>query len=98
MANFGQIGTAFSAILDAAFTGTGVAGGIIGALIQGLKRVTFFNEAGIGSAANAHSAVKTKEPITEGLVALLDPFIDTVVICTMTALVITIADFNIAPV
>jgi len=70
---------------------------IQGALIQGLKRATFSNEAGIGSAAIAHSAVKTKEPITEGLVATLEPFIDTVVICTMTALVITIAGLNVAP-
>ncbi len=95
--NFGQIGTAFGAIFNGAFTGAGVAGGIIGALIQGLKRATFSNEAGIGSAAIAHSAVKTKEPVTEGLVALLEPFIDTVVICTMTALVITIAGLNLAP-
>ena len=73
-----------------------MAGGFIGALIQGLKRATFSNEAGVGSAAIAHSAVKTKEPATEGLVALLEPFIDTVVICTMTALVITISGVNTA--
>ena len=95
--NISQIGAAFSAIFEGAFTGAGVAGGVIGALIQGLKRATFSNEAGIGSAAIAHSAVKTKEPITEGLVATLEPFIDTVVICTMTALVITIAGLNVAP-
>ena len=97
VANIGQVGPAFSAIFEGAFTGAGVAGGIIGALIQGLKRATFSNEAGVGSAAIAHSAVKTKEPITEGLVSLLEPFIDTVVICTMTALVITIAGLNVAP-
>lgn len=96
-ANIDQVGAAFSAIFEGAFTGAGVAGGFIGALIQGLKRATFSNEAGIGSAAIAHSAVKTKEPITEGLVSLLEPFIDTVVICTMTALVITIAGLNTAP-
>lgn len=96
-ANLGQIGAAFSQIFTGAFTGAGVAGGIIGALIQGLKRATFSNEAGVGSAAIAHSAVKTKEPVTEGLVSLLEPFIDTVVICTMTALVITIAGLNMAP-
>ena len=62
-----------------------------GALIQGFKRAAFSNEAGIGSASIAHSAVRTKEPVTEGYVALLEPFIDTVVICTMTALVITIS-------
>jgi len=96
-ANLSQVGPAFSAIIDGAFTGAGVTGGIVGALIQGLKRATFSNEAGVGSAAIAHSAVKTKEPITEGLVSLLEPFIDTVVICTMTALVITIAGLNVAP-
>ena len=92
--NFDQIGSAFSQIIDGAFTGAGVAGGFIGALIQGLKRATFSNEAGVGSAAIAHSAVKTKEPVTEGLVSLLEPFIDTVIICTMTALVITISGMN----
>lgn len=92
--NLGQVGPAFASIFDGAFTGAGVAGGFIGALIQGLKRATFSNEAGVGSAAIAHSAVKTKEPVTEGLVSLLEPFIDTVVICTMTALVITIAGLN----
>ncbi|MEP4704968.1 MAG: alanine:cation symporter family protein, partial [Hyphomicrobiales bacterium] len=78
-------------IFDGAFTGLGVAGGFVGALIQGFKRAAFSNEAGVGSAAIAHSAVRTKEPITEGFVSLLEPFIDTVVICTMTALVITIS-------
>ncbi|MBR7887324.1 alanine:cation symporter family protein [Marinomonas sp. A79] len=97
IANIGQVGAAFSAIFEGAFTGAGVAGGFIGALIQGLKRATFSNEAGVGSAAIAHSAVKTKEPITEGLVSLLEPFVDTVVICTMTALVITIAGLNVGP-
>lgn len=95
--NISQVGPAFAAIFEGAFTGAGVVGGFVGALIQGLKRATFSNEAGVGSAAIAHSAVKTKEPITEGLVSLLEPFIDTVVICTMTALVITIAGLNVAP-
>ncbi|MDX1607248.1 MAG: alanine/glycine:cation symporter family protein, partial [Candidatus Competibacterales bacterium] len=90
IANIGQVPAAFGAIIGGAFTGEGVAGGAIGALIQGFRRAAFSNEAGIGSAAIAHSAVKTKEPITEGLVALHEPFIDTVVICTMTALVIVI--------
>ncbi|MEP2781887.1 MAG: alanine/glycine:cation symporter family protein [Pseudoruegeria sp.] len=88
--NFDQIGAAFGQIFDGAFTGKGIAGGMVGALIQGFKRAAFSNEAGVGSAAIAHSAVKTKEPITEGFVSLLEPFIDTVVICTMTALVIII--------
>jgi AGCS family alanine or glycine:cation symporter len=89
--NFNQIGWAFGQIFAGAFTGLGVAGGLVGALIQGFKRAAFSNEAGVGSAAIAHSAVRTKEPVTEGVVSLLEPFIDTVVICTMTALVITIS-------
>ncbi|WP_232962759.1 alanine/glycine:cation symporter family protein [Paracoccus tegillarcae] len=88
--NFDQIGWAFGQIFAGAFTGLGVAGGFVGALIQGFRRAAFSNEAGVGSAAIAHSAVRTKEPITEGFVSLLEPFIDTVVICTMTALVIII--------
>jgi AGCS family alanine or glycine:cation symporter len=88
--NLDQIGMAFSHIFTGAFTGMGVVGGFTGALIQGFRRAAFSNEAGIGSAAIAHSAVRTKEPVTEGYVALLEPFIDTVVICTMTALVIVI--------
>lgn len=89
--NYDKIGWAFGQIFEGAFTGLGVAGGFVGALIQGFKRAAFSNEAGVGSAAIAHSAVRTKEPITEGFVSLLEPFIDTVVICTMTALVITIS-------
>ncbi|TCO72826.1 alanine/glycine:cation symporter family protein [Rhodovulum euryhalinum] len=88
--NADKIGWAFGQILAGAFTGLGVAGGMIGALIQGFRRAAFSNEAGVGSAAIAHSAVRTKEPVTEGFVSLLEPFIDTVVICTMTALVIII--------
>ena len=89
--NYDMIGWAFGQIFAGAFTGLGVAGGMVGALIQGFKRAAFSNEAGVGSAAIAHSAVKTKEPITEGFVSLLEPLIDTVVICTMTALVIVIS-------
>jgi len=89
--NYDKIGWAFGQIFGGAFTGLGVAGGFVGALIQGFKRAAFSNEAGVGSAAIAHSAVKTKEPITEGFVSLLEPLIDTVIICTMTALVITIS-------
>ena len=94
--NADKIGWAFGQIFDGAFTGLGVAGGMVGALIQGFKRAAFSNEAGVGSAAIAHSAVRTKEPITEGFVSLLEPFIDTVVICTMTALVIIITGQLIA--
>ncbi|MEQ9491183.1 MAG: alanine/glycine:cation symporter family protein [Alphaproteobacteria bacterium] len=89
--NYDLIGWAFGQIIEGAFTGLGIAGGFVGALIQGFKRAAFSNEAGVGSAAIAHSAVRTKEPITEGFVSLLEPLIDTVVICTMTALVITIS-------
>ncbi len=85
-----KVAWAFGEIFRGAFTDVGIAGGVVGALIQGFKRAAFSNEAGVGSAAIAHSAVKTNEPVTEGLVSLLEPFIDTVVICTMTALVIII--------
>jgi AGCS family alanine or glycine:cation symporter len=89
-ANFGNLPTAIEAIFDGAFSGTAVAGGIVGAMIQGIRRAAFSNEAGVGSAAIAHSTVKTGIPVTEGFVASLEPFIDTVVVCTMTALVIII--------
>ncbi len=85
-----RIPWAFGHIIEGAFTGLGVAGGVVGALIQGFRRAAFSNEAGVGSASIAHSAVQTREPVTEGFVSLLEPFIDTVVICTMTALVIVI--------
>jgi AGCS family alanine or glycine:cation symporter len=81
---------AFVTIIEGAFSPVGVAGGFVGVLIQGFQRAAFSNEAGLGSASIAHSAVVTNEPVTEGMVALLEPFIDTVVICTMTALVIVI--------
>lgn len=90
LSNIGQVPHAFGLIVTGAFSPEGVLGGTIGALIQGLQRAAFSNEAGVGSASIAHSAVRTKEPVTEGFVALLEPFIDTVVICTMTALVIII--------
>ncbi|MCC5973326.1 MAG: alanine:cation symporter family protein [Rubellimicrobium sp.] len=81
---------ALGEIMRGAFTETGVTGGIVGAMIQGFRRAAFSSEAGVGSAAIAHAAVRTKEPVTEGFVSLLEPFIDTVLICTMTALVIII--------
>jgi len=95
--NLEAVPAAFGLIIDGAFTGEGVVGGVIGVMIQGFKRATFSNEAGIGSAAIAHSAVRTKEPMTEGLVSLLEPFIDTVIICTMTALVIVITGLHANP-
>ena len=94
--NLPQLPGAFMAILDGAFTAEGVAGGVIGALIQGFRRAAFSNEAGLGSAAIAHAAVKTREPVSEGFVALWEPFIDTVVICTVTALVIIITNQHLA--
>ncbi len=90
--NAGRIPAAFSEIFSGAFTGMGIAGGIFGVLIQGFRRAAFSNEAGIGSASIAHSAVKTKYAASEGLVALLEPFIDTVIVCTMTALVLVISN------
>ncbi|WP_262731971.1 alanine/glycine:cation symporter family protein [Gaetbulibacter sp. NE] len=92
-ANFKYIDDAFGLILEGAFTPMAGLGGFIGVLIVGFQRAAFSNEAGAGSAAIAHSAVRTKYPASEGVVALLEPFIDTVVICTMTALVIIF--FNI---
>jgi len=88
--NYTQIPDAFISIWDGAFNPEGVIGGFVGVLIQGFKRAAFSNEAGIGSASIAHSAVKTKFPASEGIVALLEPFIDTVVVCTLTALVLII--------
>ena len=86
--NFNYIDNAFSLIFKGAFSLQAGFGGLLGVLIVGFQRAAFSNEAGAGSAAIAHSAVKTKYPASEGVVALLEPFIDTVVICTMTALVI----------
>ncbi len=90
LADLGFAGQAFGSIIAGAFTPEAGYGGIVGVLIQGFRRAAFSNEAGVGSAPIAHSAVRTTEPVTEGLVALWEPFIDTVVICTMTALVIVI--------
>ncbi len=88
LGNFTFIDDAIGLIITGAFTPEAGLGGLIGVLLQGFKRAAFSNESGAGSAAIAHSAVNTKYPASEGIVALLEPFIDTVVICTMTALVI----------
>ncbi len=88
--NISYIDDAFGMIFSQAFTPQAGIGGMIGVIIVGFQRAAFSNEAGAGSAAIAHSAVVTKYPASEGIVALLEPFIDTVVICTMTALVIII--------
>jgi AGCS family alanine or glycine:cation symporter len=88
--HYSEVPAALSAIVNGAFSPAGIAGGVVGVLIQGFKRAAFSNEAGIGSAAIAHSAVRTNRPVTEGFVALYEPFVDTVVVCTITALVIII--------
>ena len=95
--NLDAVPGAFADILRGAFNPEGVAGGAIGALIVGFQRAAFSNEAGIGSASIAHSAVRTQHPSTEGHVALLEPFIDTIVICTMTALIIVITGAYLDP-
>ncbi|HOH99068.1 MAG TPA: alanine/glycine:cation symporter family protein [Bacteroidales bacterium] len=86
--NIHRADEAFMLIINGAMNPGAIKGGVLGVLIIGFQRAAFSNEAGIGSAAIAHSAVRTERPITEGFVALLEPFIDTVVICTMTALVL----------
>jgi AGCS family alanine or glycine:cation symporter len=92
--NINEIGNVFALIFKGAFAPAAGLGGIIGVLIQGFRRAAFSNEAGVGSASIAHAAAKTNEPVSEGIVALLEPFIDTVVICTMTALVLIITGFH----
>lgn len=91
--NIGNVGHAFELIIDGAFAPSALLGGFVGVLIQGFRRASFSNEAGVGSAAIAHSAAKTKHPVSEGFVALLEPFIDTVVVCTLTALVLIFTGF-----
>ena len=92
--NFNEIGSVFHMIVQGAFAPMAIKGGIIGVLVAGFQRAAFSNEAGVGSASIAHSAVKTDRPVSEGIVALLEPFIDTVLICTMTALVIIFTGFH----
>ena len=93
--NFNKVPSLLIQIVSDAFTGKAVAGGAMGSailfvMIQGIKRAAFSNEAGIGTAPMAHGNAKTNEPIAEGLVAMLGPFIDTILVCTMTALTILI--------
>lgn len=90
VAHASAIPDAFGTMLTEALTLKAGIGGLLGVMVQGIKRAVFSNEAGVGSAAIAHSAAKTSEPVREGLVALLEPFIDTVVICTMTGLVVVV--------
>ena len=92
--NYSYVPAAFGAIFEGAFSAQSIAGGVIGVLIAGFRRAAFSNEAGVGSAAIAHSAVRTRYPASEGIVALLEPFIDTIIVCTMTALIIVISNTN----
>lgn len=92
--DFKELPHMFALIFNGAFSPEAIKGGIIGVLVVGFQRAAFSNEAGIGSASIAHSAVKTEEPVSEGIVALLEPLIDTVVICTLTALVIVITGYH----
>ena len=94
VSNASLIPDAIMTIINGAFAPEAIGGGIVGVIVQGFKRAAFSNEAGIGSASIAHSAVKTRHAASEGLVALLEPFIDTVVVCTMTALVVVISNFD----
>jgi len=91
--NFTNVGSVFYEIFQGAFNSPAIKGGVIGVLIVGFQRAAFSNEAGVGSASIAHSASKTNEPVSEGIVALLEPFVDTVVVCTMTALVLIFTGF-----
>ncbi len=93
-ANATELPRALSQIITGAFTPQGATGGMLGVLILGFRRAAFSNEAGIGSSSVAHSAVRTSEPVTEGFVALLEPFIDTIIVCSITALVITLTVYD----
>lgn len=95
--NFALIPDAVVTIVSEAFNPTAIKGGFLGVLVIGIQRAVFSNEAGIGSAAIVHSAAKTNEPVSEGIVALLEPFIDTVVVCTCTALVVVVTGAYAAP-
>ena len=88
--NASAVPEAISTIFSMAFTADAARGGFFGVLVQGFKRAAFSNEAGVGSAAIAHAAARTEYPIREGIVALLEPFVDTIIVCTMTALVIVV--------
>lgn len=95
--HYTEIPEALAKIVQEAFSPDAAYGGFLGVMVIGIKRAVFSNEAGIGSAAIAHSAAKTDEPVSEGIVALLEPFIDTVVVCTITALVVIVTGVYEAP-
>jgi AGCS family alanine or glycine:cation symporter len=92
--NISFAGEAFRLIFEGAFSPDAMKGGFVGVLIYGFQRGAFSNEAGVGSASIAHAAARTDEPVSEGIVALLEPFVDTVIVCTMTALVILFTGFH----
>jgi len=92
--HYAEIPSVFMKIIDGAFVPDAMYGGFIGVLIVGFQRAAFSNEAGVGSASIAHSAVKTEEPVSEGIVALIEPVVDTVIVCTMTALVIIFTGYH----
>ncbi len=94
-ANYEKIPVMLFSIVDQAFSPEAMYGGFIGVMLQGMRRAAFSNEAGLGSAAIAHAAAKTDEPVREGLVAMLGPFIDTIIVCTMTALAILITEVHL---
>lgn len=95
--NITAVPAMFASIFTEAFNAKAAFGGFLGVLVQGTRRAAFSNEAGLGSAAVAHAAAKTEEPVREGVVALLEPFIDTIVVCTMTALAILITEAHLTP-
>ncbi len=96
LANYDRVPALLASIVTMAFSGEAAFGGFIGVLINGVKRAAFSNEAGLGSAAIAHAAAKTDEPVREGVVAMIGPFIDTIIVCTMTALTILITEAHLA--
>ncbi|UCG27270.1 MAG: alanine:cation symporter family protein [Bacteroidales bacterium] len=95
--NVGEIGNVFKLIVTSAFDAPAIKGGLVGVLITGFRRGAFSNEAGLGSSAIAHAPAKTEEPVNEGIVALMEPFIDTIIICTMTSLVLIFTGFHQNP-
>jgi AGCS family alanine or glycine:cation symporter len=94
--NLGDVPSLIGGIFSGAFNSDAIFGGFLGVLVQGIRRAAFSNEAGLGSAAIAHAAAKTDEPVREGVVAMVGPFIDTLVVCTMTALTILITNSHVA--
>ncbi|HLU46948.1 MAG TPA: alanine:cation symporter family protein, partial [Planctomycetota bacterium] len=96
--NLSAVPSALADIITRAFSPTAVTGGAFGALLVGVQRAAFSNEAGVGSAPIAHSAAKTEIPVREGFVGLLEPFIDTILVCTMTGLAIVVSEAHLLPV